>query len=336
MSVLDPTVSVVIPCFNEQGTLRELHQRIREQFTRLELTAEIIFIDDGSNDGSREIERQLAAEDPLCRIIAFRRNCGKAAGLDVGFRAARGEYIITMDADLQDDPAVIPRFLEALQHTDVVSGWKVKRLDPLGKTLPSKLFNATVRHFTGVKLNDMNCGFKGYRRQVVRELTLYGELHRFVPALAAARGFRIEELGVQHHPRKSGVSKYGWERLLRGFYDLITVVYHMKYRTRPLHFFGNFGISFSACGIALMAVLSPYMTNWYLARHNGDAPAWTYGFWFIATALLVLGPIFFGLGVLAESQLNATFRQQPEPPVVERINFSETTEVTAGEERHAG
>ncbi len=322
MPALTPTVSVVIPCFNEEGTLRELHTRIRAEFTRLDIAAEILFVDDGSTDASREILRALAEEDPDCRSIFFRRNSGKAAALQTGFQAARGEYILTMDADLQDDPAEIPRFLDALQRYDVVSGWKVTRHDPVGKTLPSKLFNATVRKVTKVQLHDMNCGFKGYRRQVVQEVTLYGELHRFVPALAAARGFRIGELGVTHHPRKSGVSKYGWERFIRGFMDLLTVAYIMRYRFRPSHLFGGLGVGIMLFGLILGAVLSPFLTVTALT----PPPAWHFFMWLLATACIVIGPIFMGMGVLAESLLASTVHNLPPPPVSERLNFVPTEE----------
>jgi len=313
-----PMVSVVIPCYNEVGSLRELHERVREEFTRLEMPAEIVFIDDGSTDGSRELLRNLAIEDPECRVIYFRRNCGKAAALQTGFELVRGRYILTMDADLQDDPREIPRFLDALKKADVVSGWKAHRHDPLGKTLPSRLFNATVRHVTGVKLHDMNCGFKGYRREVIKEVRLYGEFHRFIPALAAARGFRIAELVVTHHPRRSGVSKYGWERFLRGFCDLLTITYLTRYRTRPLHLFGGIAVGLMLFSLALGACLSVYLTAGY------QPPAWHFFMWLLAGALFTMSPIFLGLGLIAEGQLASTLPQLPPPPISECLNFGET------------
>ncbi|HEY3379766.1 MAG TPA: glycosyltransferase family 2 protein [Armatimonadota bacterium] len=320
MPAIEPTVSVIIPCYNEDGTLRELYTRVRDEFARLELRAELLFIDDGSTDGSRAILRELAAADPDCRVIAFRRNCGKAAALDLGFRAARGEYIITMDADLQDDPQEIPRFLDALQHTDVVSGWKANRHDPIGKTLPSRLFNNTVRRVTGVPLHDMNCGFKGYRRQVVREISLYGELHRYIPALAAARGFRIEELIVTHHPRRSGISKYGWERFLRGFFDLLTVVYLTRYRMRPLHLFGGVGFIFLLSGLILGLLISTYT----VLTNQTPYPLLS----ILTLCLFVGGPILFAIGLVAEGLLAQTLAQTPPPPVAERLNFTTTDEVS--------
>lgn len=325
MHATEPTVSVVIPCYNESGSLQELHARIRDEFSRLQVRAEVIYIDDGSTDGSREILRELAAADPDCRVVMFRRNCGKAAALDVGFRAARGEYVLTMDADLQDDPAEIPRFLTALQQCDLVSGWKATRHDPLGKTLPSKLFNRTVRRVTGVPLNDMNCGFKGYRRQVVQELTVYGEMHRYLPALAAARGFRIEELIVTHHPRRSGQSKYGWERFVRGGLDLLTVVYLTRFRTRPLHFFGGIGLLCMLIAVILGATLNIPLTL------MAEPPRWQFWMWLLTANLFTLGPLLIAIGLVAEGLLANTYRQVPAPPIAERVNFTITDEVS-----HAG
>jgi len=318
MLTSDPKVSVVIPCYNEVGSLRELHGRIRDEFSRLGVRAEIIFIDDGSKDGSLELLRELATTDPDCRLIAFRRNCGKAAGLETGFRAARGEIILTMDADLQDDPKEIPRFLDALTRADLVSGWKGVRHDPLGKTLPSKLFNATVRRVTGVQLHDMNCGFKGYRRQVIEEVSVYGEMHRFVPALAAARGFRIAELVVTHHARRSGVSKYGWERFIRGFLDLVTVVYINKYRFRPLHLFGSWAVGLFVLSLALCGVLTPF-----LLVGDGTPPRYHFVLWLLDIALFIMAPLLFAIGLVAEGVLANTFLQQPAPPIMERVNFGE-------------
>ncbi|HEY3415892.1 MAG TPA: glycosyltransferase family 2 protein [Armatimonadota bacterium] len=332
MGAVGTTVSVIIPCYNEEGTLRELYERVQAQFALLQLKGEIVFVDDGSTDRSRAILRELAAADPDCRIIAFRRNSGKAAALQTGFAVARGEFVLTMDADLQDDPVEIPRFLEALQRADVVSGWKAIRHDPIGKTLPSRVFNAVVREVTGVKLHDMNCGFKGYRRQVVREVTLYGELHRFIPALAAARGFTIEELVVTHHPRRSGKSKYGWERFIRGLFDLVTVNYLNKYRFRPLHLFGSIGLLCILFSVALGALLSIYLTKAF-----GPPPPWHFFVWLFDAAVFTLGPVFIGLGMLAEGNLAAQFDRYPPPPIAECINLTDAKTSTApGEVTHAG
>ncbi|MHB9132773.1 MAG: glycosyltransferase family 2 protein [Armatimonadota bacterium] len=324
MPMTVPAVSVVIPTYNEAGTLRELYTRIRAEFALLELRGEIIFIDDGSTDDSRQILRELAAQDADCRVIMFRRNCGKSAALAVGFRAAEGEFVLTMDADLQDDPAEIPRLLEALLNTDLVSGWKARRHDPIGKTFPSRIFNAVVRNITGIPLHDMNCGLKGYRRQVVKEIVVYGEMHRFLPVLAAERGFRISELPVTHHPRRSGKSKFGIERYLRGFLDLITVVYITRFRTRPLHFFGSAGLGLLGFSLVWAGVLSTFASVY-------DKLPWRSFFWMVAFGLFVLGLLSFPIGLIAEGLLAATSQQIPTPPITERINFA-----TADEVSHAG
>lgn len=327
MPAIEPTISVVIPLLNEEGTLRELYQRIREQFNALQVRGEIIFIDDGSTDGSGAILRELATGDPDCRVIFFRRNCGKAAALQTGFRLVRGQYVLTMDADLQDDPQEIPRFIDALQRVDVVSGWKAHRLDPVGKTLPSRLFNATVRHVTGIPLHDMNCGFKGYRRQVVQEITLYGELHRYIPALAAARGFRIEELIVTHHPRRSGVSKYGWERFTRGLFDLFTVVQITKYQHRPLHLYGNIALTTLLVAIILGLTLSTYRS-----LTPSQASNWFLLLWLVTGALFAAVPVFLAAGMVAESVTHRMAGTAAPPPVAERLNCTPAVD----EVSHAG
>jgi len=287
-----PVVSVVIPCFNEVGSIAELHERIQSEFAKLGVESEIIFIDDGSTDGSVEILRNLAQKYNYCRVILLRRNCGKAAALQTGFARASGEYVLTIDADLQDDPAEIQQLLDALQQTDLVSGWKENRHDPIGKILPSIIFNAVVRNITGIKLHDFNCGLKGYRRQVIREINLYGELHRFIPVLAAARGFRLTELIVNHHPRKSGKSKYGWERILRGGFDIITVIYLTKYRFRPLHFFGSIGLASTCIGIIFGISFSIY-----LSMNKVLPSAWHNFVWIIIEVCIILGPIAFIAGI---------------------------------------
>ena len=302
---ITPKVSIVVPCYNEEGTVRDLWQQCRDVLAKAEVTAEFVFVDDGSSDGTRDILRALAADDPLCRVILFRRNQGKAAALDTAFRAARGELVITMDADLQDDPQELPRFIEALQTYDVVSGWKEKRHDPKEKTLPSKLFNRTVRKVTGLPLHDMNCGFKGYRRAVVQEVRLWGELHRYIPVLAAARGFTVGELSVTHHERRSGKSKYGYERYVRGLMDLFTVVFITRYLHRPLHFLGGSGLLFIFCGILLSLV--------------ADLLGWTW--WYLNAGGLVTGGLaWIAVGLVAESTHAAAYRSLPDYPVVERLN----------------
>ncbi|MGH2617853.1 MAG: glycosyltransferase family 2 protein, partial [Thermomicrobiales bacterium] len=229
-----PRLSVVVPAMNEEGNIPALHGAIAAVLEPAAIPFEIIFVDDGSTDGTWAAIEAIAARDRRVAGLRHRRNFGKARGLATGFSVASGDVVVTMDADLQDDPAEIPRFLDKLDEGfDLVSGWKQRRQDPLGKTLPSRVFNTTVRVVSGVRLHDFNCGFKAYRRDVLRDIRLYGELHRFTPVLAHAEGFRVGELPVRHHPRRWGSSKYGWSRLIKGFLDLLTVTFLTEYRQRP-------------------------------------------------------------------------------------------------------
>jgi len=238
-----PAVSLIIPVLNEQESLPELHRQIAVVADAHALDLEILFIDDGSTDGSWEVVRGLAAADPRVRGVCFRRNFGKAAALQAGFQRMRGKFAVTLDADLQDDPAEIPNFLAMLEKDhDLVSGWKKVRHDPVHKVFPSRVFNGLVTWLTGVKLHDHNCGMKGYRAEVCREVRLYGELHRFVPVLAHARGFRVGELIIHHRPRQFGRSKYGLRRFLRGLLDLLAVRYIVTYSRRPMHWYGSWAL----------------------------------------------------------------------------------------------
>lgn len=239
----EPSLSLVIPLYNERDSLVELHRQISAVAQEGGLSIEIVFIDDGSNDGSWEMVKELAAKDPAVRGLRFRRNFGKSAALQAGFREVRGNRIITLDADLQDDPAEIPKFLAEMDKgIDLVVGWKKIRHDPWHKVFPSRVFNGMVSRTTGVKLHDHNCGMKAYTADIVREIRLYGEMHRFVPVLAAARGFRVGEVVIQHRPRQHGHSKFGLNRFLRGFLDLITVKYLTTYGRRPMHLFGGWAL----------------------------------------------------------------------------------------------
>lgn len=287
-------VSVVVPIFNEEGNLVELHRRVVAALERVGLPFELIVVDDGSRDGGWAVLRELAATDTRLKALRHRRNFGKARALSTGFAIARHDLVVTMDGDLQDDPDELPRFIVAIDAGyDLVSGWKQKRRDPLGKTLPSKLFNATVRRVSGVQLNDFNCGFKAYRRDVVRTIRLYGELHRFTPVLAHAEGFRIGELPVTHHPRRWGSSKYGWSRLPKGFLDLLTVIFITTYRQRPMHLLGLPGLVSMAVGV----VVGVWLTGEKLltGASIGTRPALL-----LAVLLVVIGAQFFGLGLLGE------------------------------------
>jgi glycosyltransferase involved in cell wall biosynthesis len=288
-------ITVVIPVFNEEGSLRALQGELAGVFDGQALgPVEFVYVDDGSRDGSWSELMMLASQDSRIRAIRFRRNFGKAAALTAGFRAARGERIFTLDADLQDDPAEIPRFLARLDEGfDVVSGWKKTRHDPWHKVYPSRIFNWLVSRLTGCSLHDHNCGFKLYRAAVPREVEIYGELHRFVPVLAHARGFRVGEIEVHHRPRRHGRSKYGFERFLKGFLDLLTVRFLTRFRHRPLHVLGGTGLlllGLGLLGLVYLAVL------WLL----GQRPIGNRPMLFYAIALLVVGVQLLSLGILAE------------------------------------
>lgn len=289
-----PRLSIVVPVFNEAESLATLVAEIDAAAARLGASHEIIFVDDGSTDGSQAIIAGIAKARLSVRLIEFRRNFGKAAALDAGFRAASGDVIFTMDADLQDDPAEMAKFLARLDEGyDVVSGWKQHRLDPLDKTAPSKLFNAVVSRVSGVRLNDFNCGFKVYRAEALDDLSLYGELHRFIPVLLHWRGFRIGEVAVNHRARRFGRSKYGASRLFKGALDLATVVLNTRYRTRPLHVFGLAGAALGGCGFLILAYLTAL---WFIgAGPIGDRPLF-----FLGILLAVTSLQFFTVGLLGE------------------------------------
>ncbi len=258
-------LSIVIPAYNERPSLERLHGELDEVARANGYEMEIIFVDDGSTDGSWQQIEELAARDARTSGIKFRRNFGKAAALSAGFKAATGERVITLDADLQDDPAEIPRLLAALDEgLDLVSGWKKVRHDPWHKVAASRVFNLLVRCVTGVRLHDHNCGMKCYRREVLGEIRLYGELHRFVPVLAAARGFAVGEIVVKHRPRQFGRSKYGPWRFMRGFLDLLTVKFLTGFGQRPQHLLGAIGIvSFLVGGLGLV-----YLAGYWIAAQR--------------------------------------------------------------------
>lgn len=292
-SAIPELLSIVIPVFNEEGNLQNLYDQVSAVLDQQNIPFEFVFVDDGSRDGTWKIIQELAA-DPRVRALRHRRNFGKAQGLANGFAVARGDVIITMDGDLQDEPTELPKFLAKLDEGyDLVSGWKQRRQDPLGKTMPSKFFNWTVRKASGVQLHDFNCGFKAYRRDVTESIRLYGELHRFTPVLANAEGFRVAELPVKHNPRTWGSSKYGWSRLVKGFLDLMTVVFLTRYRYRPLHLFGIPGV----LAIILGLLLGVYLSFERLVMNDtiGTRPLLS-----LTVLLLIMGTQFFGLGLLGE------------------------------------
>jgi glycosyltransferase involved in cell wall biosynthesis len=293
-------ISVVIPVYNEKDSLGPLYGEIAEVARQANLDLEVLFVDDGSRDGSWGVIADLARRDPRVHGLRFRRNFGKAAALSAGFRAAGGDLVLTMDADLQDDPREIPRFRATLaEGLDVVSGWKRVRLDPWHKVWPSRVFNFLVSALTGVRLHDHNCGMKCYRAEVFREVRLYGELHRFIPVLAAARGFRVGELAINHRPRRFGHSKYGLRRFMKGFLDLLTVKFLTGFGQRPQHLLGGIGlVSFLAgcLGMAYLAVtwvVRLWDEGKYLPLH--ERPLLTY-----SVAALLLGAQMMSIGFLAE------------------------------------
>ncbi|MBU0508919.1 glycosyltransferase family 2 protein [bacterium] len=298
-----PRVSVVIPLYNEAKSLPELYERLADVFKRTGWTYELIFVDDGSRDGSDRVLKDLWKRDPNVRFISFRRNFGKSAGLATGFRAVRGEFVITMDADLQDDPAEIPALIAKLEEGyDLVSGWKKKRHDPLSKTLPSKLFNRVTGALSGIRLHDFNCGLKAYRQEVVKELPVYGELHRFLPVLAYKLGYRITELPVLHTARKYGKTKFGASRFVNGFFDLLTVLFISDYNRAPLHLFGSIGLFCALAGFAINLYLT---IGWLNGLWIGNRPML-----FLGVLLMVVGIQFFSFGLIAEKIVNVSERDR--------------------------
>jgi dolichol-phosphate mannosyltransferase len=265
-------ISVVIPIFNESGTLEQLHRELSDVATAQGYALQIVLVDDGSRDGSWQVIERLAVADPRVLGIRFRRNFGKAAALSAGFDAATGDTIVTMDADLQDSPAEIPKLLARLDEgLEVVSGWKLHRHDPWHKRYPSKVFNALVGKLTGVRLHDHNCGLKAFRRDVIHEIRLYGELHRFVPVLAAARGFRVGETPVEHRPRVSGESKYGLSRIPKGLLDLLTVQFITRFGQRPQHWLGSAGLVSLLLGLFGMFYLAVVWAYSRMPWQSADA-----------------------------------------------------------------
>lgn len=286
-------VSVVIPVFNERESLGPLMAELDPVLVALDRPAEVVFVDDGSGDGSRDELMRIAAHDPRVRVVLLRRNFGKGAALMAGFRAAHGDAVVTMDADLQDDPAEIPAMLaELAAGADLVSGWKADRRDPVTKRIASKVFNGVTARFSGLRLHDLNCGLKAYRAEVVRNLSISGDLYRYIPVMAAADGFRVKELAVNHRPRRFGSSKYGLERYLRGFLDLLTIMFIGRFRWRPMHLFGGMGLLFTIAG----TIVSLYLVGEKIAGNPiGQRPLLLLG-----VLLIVVGVQLFTIGLVSE------------------------------------
>jgi glycosyltransferase involved in cell wall biosynthesis len=299
-------LSVVIPLYNEEASLRELHDWISRVMAGMDVIYEIIFVDDGSTDGSWREITALAATDERVKAIGFRRNYGKSPALHLGFEKAQGEVVITMDADLQDSPDEIPALYQMITNDgyDLVSGWKKKRYDAkFSKNLPSRLYNLTTRSLSGIKLHDMNCGLKAYRHAVVRSIEVYGEMHRFIPVMASHAGFhKIGEKVVQHHPRKYGTSKFGWSRFMNGFLDLLTIMFFSKFGKRPMHLFGllgtivflvGFGFAFYLGAFKLYSVLTHQPARLLTQRPS----------FYISLTCMVIGTMMFLAGFLGELML---------------------------------
>jgi glycosyltransferase involved in cell wall biosynthesis len=286
-------ISVIVPVHDEERTVALLYEELDSALQPLDQPWEVVFVDDGSTDGSFAALTRLHDARDNVRVIRLRRNFGKATALSAGFAHAEGDILVTIDADLQDDPTEIPRLLAKLDEGfDLVTGWKAHRRDPLSRRVPSKIFNWVTGRVSGLRLHDLNCGLKAYRVEVVKGLSLYGELHRFIPVLAHYRGHRIAELPVNHRAREHGRSRYGVERYLRGFFDLLTVSFIGRYRYRPLHLFGGLGLALGAVGMLLLV----YLTVLKLAGEAiGHRPLLTLG-----VLLVVVGVQLLSLGLVSE------------------------------------
>ena len=309
----EPRISVLVPVLDEADTVEELGARLAAVLSGLGESFEVVFVDDGSRDGTSERVRAAHLRDPRIKLVRLRRNFGKAAALSAGFEHSRGGIVITIDGDLQDEPEEIPRLLEALRagDLDLVSGWKRERRDPAGKRLPSRLFNWVTRRLAGVDLHDFNSGFKVYRREVLDQIAVYGELHRYIPVLASRRGFAVGEVAVSHQPRRHGVSKYGWDRFYKGLLDLITVLFLTRYNRRPLHLFGSVGLIFLAAGFGI---------DLYLAiRWMGGATLSNRPLLLLGVLLMLLGIQVLTTGLLGEMITFKNFRRPDSYSVKERL-----------------
>jgi len=290
-------ISIVIPLLNEEESLAELYNWIAKVMTEHGYSYEVLFIDDGSTDSSWQVIEQLQQQHSSVRAIKFRRNYGKSAALNVGFEATKGDVVITMDADLQDSPDEIPELYRMIKEDgyDIVSGWKKKRYDPLTKTIPTKLYNGVTRWMSGIKLHDMNCGLKSYSSRVVKNIEVYGEMHRYIPVIAKWAGFtNIGEKVVQHQARKYGVTKFGMSRFIYGPLDLFSIMFVGKFGKRPMHFFGVVGLLFSAIGVLVLLYLSISKLIWSVSG-IADRPAF-----FLGILLVIVGIQLFIAGFLAE------------------------------------
>jgi glycosyltransferase involved in cell wall biosynthesis len=312
-------LSVVIPLLDEEGNLELLHQKLTATLISADLAYEIVFVNDGSTDRSTTILRELFERDSTVTVINFRQNFGKTAALTAGFRQSQGEVIVTLDADLQDDPAAIPDMLAKLNEGyDLVAAWRYDRQDPVDKTWPSRVFNWAVSTFSRLELHDFNCGFKAYRREVTQQVPLYSDFHRFTPVLAAGKGFRVTELPVQHHSRHSGTSKYGPGRTVPGLVDFITVLFLTTYLKHPLRLFGTIGLIIFMIG----GVIEFYLTILWFWRELGGAdipPIGTRPLFIVGILAMILGIQLFSTGLLGEMIRYFTFRPEQEYSIRETL-----------------
>jgi glycosyltransferase involved in cell wall biosynthesis len=309
----DLEISIVVPVLNERESLPHMHKELTDTLQAVGKSYEIIFVDDGSTDGSVEVVRDIVASDDAVVLVELRRRFGKSTGLQAGFRVSRGEIVITLDADLQDDPKEIPRFLEALENDyDLVSGWKEDRKDPLMKTIPSKFFNFVTAKMSGLKLRDFNCGFKAYRREVIDDLNIYGELYRYIPVVVHAKGFRVGEIAVSHRARQFGESKYGLERFIRGPLDLFTIMFLISFQKRPLHLFGPVGVLVGSIGLLVNGYLA---ILWLQGQTIGSRPLLMLG-----TLMMIVGIQILVFGLLGEMIAAASYRSSDVEKLIRRKN----------------
>ena len=286
-------ISIVIPLFNEEESLHPLVNEIKKALNPINLNYEIIFVDDGSTDNSLRKLKEICGADKKFRYISFRKNYGKSAALQVGFKQVTGDAVITMDADLQDDPKEIPNLLKKLDEGyDLCSGWKKKRHDPFIKKISSRFFNFVTRIMSGIKIHDFNCGLKAYKKEVVENIKVYGELHRYMPVLANWKGFTVAEIPVLHHPRRYGKTKYGISRFFKGFIDLITVIFSTRYIKRPMHFFGFLGVLAFFTGFIVLGYLT---VLWIQGQPLSNRPML-----FLGMLLIIVGVQLFAVGLLGE------------------------------------
>jgi glycosyltransferase involved in cell wall biosynthesis len=320
MQALD--LSVVVPLFNEEESLPELNAWIKRVVEPAGLSYEVIYVNDGSRDQSLEVLEDLAASDPCVKVISFQKNYGKSAALQVGFEHTKGNVVITMDADLQDSPDEIPALYDMIanQHYDLVSGWKKLRHDPISKTIPSKLFNKVTQWVSGIYLHDFNCGLKAYRGKVVHSIVVYGEMHRYIPLIAKWNGFsKITEKVVEHRPRKYGVTKFGLERFVFGFLDLMSIVFVSKFKKRPMHFFGSIGTILFLIGLGITAWLVG--EKFYAGLINSrvrdvtDQPLF-----FLALTSVIIGFQMFLAGFLGEMVSQTNIRKN-DYQIEKTLNF---------------